>query len=65
MGCAAGEALLVGDFRGDLECAIAAGILPIGVTTGRAGEAELRAAGAWHVLPSAAALPGWLAEMGW
>lgn len=61
----ADEAILVGDFRGDIDCALRAGILPIGVTTGKAGEGDLLAAGAAFVLPSAAALPGWLAERGW
>ncbi len=59
------EALLVGDFRGDVECALRAGLLPVGVLTGHADEAALREAGAAHVLPSAAVLPEWLQAMGW
>jgi phosphoglycolate phosphatase-like HAD superfamily hydrolase len=61
----ADEAILVGDFRGDIECAKAAGLRSVGVTTGKADAAQLRAAGADHVLASAAELPAWLGAMGW
>lgn len=59
------QAALVGDFTADIACAVAAGVLPIGVLTGHRGEAELRAAGAAEVLPSVAELPAWLMERGW
>ncbi|NUP98656.1 MAG: HAD family hydrolase [Armatimonadetes bacterium] len=65
LGVAPAEALLVGDFRADIECALAAGMVPIGVTTGSADAAALYAAGALAVLPSVAALPDWLRQQGW
>lgn len=65
MGVSVDQAILIGDFRGDVECALRAGILPVGVTTGSADEAALRAAGAAYVLPTAAVVPEWLAERGW
>ncbi len=65
LGVAADQALLVGDFRADIECAVRAGIRPVGVLTGSSDEAALRAAGAPDVLPSAADLPRWLAARGW
>lgn len=65
MGVPPHDAILVGDFRGDIECAQRAGLPAVGVLTGHADGPTLRAAGACAVLPSAAHLPGWLAEMGW
>lgn len=65
LGVDADEALLVGGFRADMACALAAGITAVGVTTGRESAEALRAAGAAWVLPSVAALPGFLAERGW
>lgn len=65
LGATAAEAVLVGDFAADMACAVAAGIVPIGVLTGRQDAAALREAGAQWVLPSAADLPAFLAERGW
>ncbi len=50
-GWAAGEALLVGDTRWDMEMAVAAGVRAIGVSHGSHDERELRAGGAEVVLP--------------
>lgn len=59
------QALLVGDFRDDMTCAKAAGLHAVGVTTGASNAEQLLAAGADTVLPSAAAVPAWLAGQGW
>jgi phosphoglycolate phosphatase-like HAD superfamily hydrolase len=48
------EALVVGDTPRDVEAAHAAGVPVLAVATGRYGVAELRAAGADHVVPSLA-----------
>jgi phosphoglycolate phosphatase-like HAD superfamily hydrolase len=49
------EVLVVGDTPRDVEAARAAGVRSLAVATGRFSEAELRAAGADHVVPSLAA----------
>jgi len=51
---------LVGDTTGDMDAAAAHGITGIGVLTGAASAAELRAAGAAHVVPSIADVPALL-----
>jgi phosphoglycolate phosphatase-like HAD superfamily hydrolase len=48
------EALVIGDTPRDVSAAHAVGIPVLGVATGRYGEAELRQAGADHVVPSLA-----------
>jgi phosphoglycolate phosphatase-like HAD superfamily hydrolase len=48
------EALVIGDTPRDVTAAHAVGIPVLGVATGRYGEAELRQAGADHVVPSLA-----------
>jgi phosphoglycolate phosphatase len=65
LGVGAEAALMVGDFRADMACARAAGIVALGVATGASTAAELLAAGAAAVLPSAAEVPAWLAARGW
>ncbi|MEM1234629.1 MAG: HAD family hydrolase [Pseudomonadota bacterium] len=55
--------LMVGDSTHDLAAARAAGMVPVGVLTGPATEATL-APHAAVVLPSIAALPGWIATIG-
>jgi phosphoglycolate phosphatase len=44
---------MVGDHPTDMQAAVAAGCLPVGVTSGRVSEPELRQAGAQMVLPHA------------
>jgi phosphoglycolate phosphatase len=60
LGCAPGEAIIVGDHIWDMVCGKTAGLFCIGVRTGASSEAKLREAGADVVLDSAADLPGWL-----
>lgn len=48
--------MLVGDTAGDMRASLAAGVTGVGVLTGAAGESELVAAGAQHVLSSVAEL---------
>jgi phosphoglycolate phosphatase-like HAD superfamily hydrolase len=48
------EALVIGDTPRDVAAAHAAGVPVLGVATGRYAEAELREAGAEHVVPSLA-----------
>ncbi len=60
VGVAPAETVVVGDSLHDLEMARAAGATAVGVLTGPATAAEL-APHAAVVLPSVAALPGWLA----
>ena len=57
---AAGAHVYVGDHPGDMEAARVAGAVGVAVTTGGAGEAALRAAGADAVLPGLSAFPSWL-----
>lgn len=52
----------VGDHQGDMQGALAAGIVGIGVTTGPCGRDELYEAGAEIVFDSLAELPAWLAD---
>nr|WP_092529389.1 HAD hydrolase-like protein [Amycolatopsis arida] len=60
-----GAVVYVGDHRGDMLGAKAAGALAVGVTTGPCGRAELLAAGADVVLASLEEFPDWLAvELG-
>ncbi|WP_373353775.1 HAD family hydrolase [Pseudoroseicyclus sp. CXY001] len=61
-GLAPEEVLMIGDSRHDLLAAEAAGMRGIGVLTGPAGPEEL-APLAEAVLPSIAALPGWLSGL--
>jgi phosphoglycolate phosphatase len=49
-GAAPGETMLVGDTSFDIEMAVAASALPVGVAWGNHPPAELRAAGAAHIL---------------
>lgn len=56
---AAGAHVYVGDHPGDMEAARVAGAVGVAVTTGGAGEAALRAAGADAVLPGLSAFPSW------
>ncbi|AHH93952.1 HAD family hydrolase [Kutzneria viridogrisea] len=52
----------VGDHVGDVEGALAAGAVPVAVSTGPCDAAELLAAGAEVVLPDLTAFPAWLAD---
>jgi phosphoglycolate phosphatase len=60
---AAGAHVYVGDHPADMEAARVAGAVGVAVTTGGAGQAALRGAGADAVLPGLTAFPGWFA--GW
>ena len=53
MGLDPGRAVMVGDHPTDMQAAVAAGCLAVGVTSGRIGGDELREAGAGLVLPDA------------
>ncbi|MEU4622505.1 HAD hydrolase-like protein [Actinoplanes sp. NPDC023801] len=53
----------VGDHVADMVAASTAGVPGIGVTTGPCSEAELREAGAAHVLPDLTVFPALLAEI--
>ncbi len=53
----AADAWYVGDSTFDMQASVAAGMYPIGVTTGAATAATLRVAGAEEVLPSLTAFP--------
>jgi len=55
-----GAVAYVGDHRGDMAGALAAGVVGIGVTTGPCSRAELMEAGAETVLDSLAELSPWL-----
>ncbi|OZM70555.1 haloacid dehalogenase [Amycolatopsis antarctica] len=55
-----GAAVYVGDHRGDMVGALAAGVVGIGVTTGPCSRADLLDAGAEVVLGSLRELPAWL-----
>lgn len=61
-GAAAADTVMIGDTHFDIEMAVAAGVLPIGVDWGYHHPDELRAAGAAHVVGSVAALLAVLAE---
>ncbi|MCB2225353.1 MAG: HAD family hydrolase [Desulfarculaceae bacterium] len=50
------RAAMVGDHPTDMQAAVAAGCLAVGVTSGRVGEEELREAGAEVVLPDASGI---------
>ncbi|MFH1035804.1 MAG: HAD hydrolase-like protein [Pseudomonadota bacterium] len=56
LGLAPGNAALIGDHPSDMQTALAAGCLPVGVASGRVGRDELLAAGAALVLPDASSL---------
>ena len=58
------RAAMVGDHPTDMQAAVAAGCLPVGVTSGRVGAEELQEAGAVVVLPDAGQVLGFLAEEG-
>ncbi|CRK55949.1 putative hydrolase [Alloactinosynnema sp. L-07] len=58
-----GAQIFVGDHEGDMVGALAAGAVPVGVTSGPCSAAELRAAGAAVVLADLGDFPTWLA--GW
>ena len=53
----------VGDHVADMVAARTAGVPGIGVATGPCSSAELRDAGAWHVLPALTAFPALLDEI--
>ena len=53
MGLEPGQAAMVGDHPTDMQAAVAAGCLAVGVTSGRVGGGELKDAGAQVVLPDA------------
>lgn len=57
------ETVLVGDTTFDIEMALAAGAVPIGVAWGNHHADELRAAGAIHVLGKFEELPGLLSQV--
>ena len=57
LGCAADEAIMVGDHISDMMAGRNAGLTPVGVLTSGADPQELEQAGAALVLHSAAALP--------
>jgi phosphoglycolate phosphatase len=56
-----GARAYVGDHTGDIEGALAAGAIAIGVTTGPCDHDELLRAGAQVILESLTELPGWIA----
>jgi len=58
-----GAQVFVGDHTGDMVGGLAAGAVPVGVTTGPCSAAELRAAGAVEVLADLGEFPTWLS--GW
>jgi len=59
---AAGAVVYVGDHPGDMLGATVGGAVALGVTTGHADAAALRAAGADHVLAGLGAFPAWWAQ---
>ncbi|KAA9161785.1 HAD family hydrolase [Amycolatopsis acidicola] len=59
-----GAEAYAGDHLGDVRGALAAGVLPIGVTTGPCSRQELTAAGAEVVFDSLEEFPGWLSSYG-
>ncbi|MCF8042332.1 MAG: HAD family hydrolase [Desulfarculaceae bacterium] len=60
MGLDPGRAAMVGDHPTDMQAAVAAGCLAVGVTSGRVGGEELKEAGATVVLPDAGGILGLL-----
>jgi len=56
MGVASERALMIGDSGGDMETALKAGMVPVGVLWGFRGERELRASGAVALLARPSAL---------
>jgi phosphoglycolate phosphatase len=58
-----GAAVYVGDTPADILAAVTAGVHPVGVTTGSFTVAELKAAGAAHVLSSLTDFPALYAEI--
>ncbi|MBU4563413.1 MAG: HAD hydrolase-like protein [Desulfarculus sp.] len=58
MGLEPGQAAMVGDHPTDMQAAVAAGCVAVGVTSGRVDEAGLREAGATVVLPDAGEVLG-------
>ena len=60
MGLDPGRAVMVGDHPTDMQAAVAAGCLAVGVTSGRVGGEELKEAGATVVLPDAGGILGLL-----
>ncbi|MFI6029709.1 HAD family hydrolase [Amycolatopsis magusensis] len=58
-----GAEVYVGDHLGDINGALAAGAVPVGVTTGPCSRAELLEAGAEVVFDSLAEFPAWLAGL--
>jgi phosphoglycolate phosphatase len=59
-----GATAYAGDHLGDVRGALAAGAIPIGVTTGPCTREELAAAGAEVVFDSLEEFPGWLSSAG-
>jgi len=58
------QVLVIGDTVLDVGAALAAGVVAVGVATGPATEAELREAGAHHVLPDLGDVPAAVALLG-
>ena len=54
------ETLMVGDMPVDVECARAAGVTMLGVTSGAADETTLREAGCEQIVTCVTELPSWL-----
>ncbi|WP_236797078.1 HAD family hydrolase [Amycolatopsis sp. GM8] len=59
-----GAAAYAGDHLGDVRGALAAGITPIGVTTGPCSREDLAAAGAEVIFDSLEEFPGWFSSFG-
>ncbi|WAL66295.1 haloacid dehalogenase-like hydrolase [Amycolatopsis cynarae] len=59
-----GAAVYAGDHLGDVRGALAAGAIPVGVTTGPCTREELAAAGAEVIFDSLEEFPGWLSLSG-
>ncbi len=62
LGLPPARAAMVGDHPTDMQAAVAAGCLPVGVTSGRIGAEELTDAGAVVVLPHAGEVLGFLGK---
>lgn len=58
------QVMVIGDTVLDVGAALAAGVVAVGVATGPATEAELKEAGAHHVLPDLRDVPGAVALLG-
>jgi phosphoglycolate phosphatase len=63
LGLTPAQAVLIGDHPTDVQTALAAGCLPVGVASGRVNQDDLRAAGAVLVLPDASGLLGALSGL--